>query len=166
MIYQDSEFIYDSETGGLIHARDKSRNTKQFQPCGTKRDQGTGYKQVQAYGRGTHQHCVAWYLVTGEWVNQLDHINGRGWDNRLCNLRPCDHQQNQGNVGAPKHNTSGFKGVSYCKQTGKWRASIRNKSDPIHLGRFDSIILAALAYDNAARLVFGEFANVNFKGVV
>lgn len=38
-----------------------------------------------------------------------------------------------------KNNTSGIKGVSYYKKTGKWRAQIRVQGKNYHLGLYDKI---------------------------
>lgn len=58
-------------------------------------------------------------------------------------------------------NKSGYKGVSYCRQTGRWVAQI--KIDRIrHLGRFSTPEDAARAYDNAARTAWGSECYLNF----
>jgi hypothetical protein len=89
----------------------------------------------------------------------VDHINNNGLDNRRCNLRICSHAQNMRNRKIKAHNnTSGFKGVSWFKRLRKWRASI----SPTTIGYFDSKEEAAKAYDEAAKKLFGEFANINY----
>jgi hypothetical protein len=59
-----------------------------------------------------------------------------------------------------RHNTSGFKGVCRCRESGKWRASISKNGRWIHLGRFATPQAAHAAYADAARKLFGEFARV------
>jgi hypothetical protein len=59
--------------------------------------------------------------------------------------------------------TSRFYGVSKCSCTGRWRASVsgrKGKGD--HIGRFDSEIEAALAYDRVVEKEFGLKAFTNF----
>ena len=94
---------------------------------------------------------------------EVDHIDGNGLDNRKVNLRLATHAQNLMNQ--PKFSgvyTSMYKGVTWNKATNKWRAQIRANDKNRYLGTFQSEEEAALAYDNAAREVFGEFANTNF----
>ena len=62
----------------------------------------------------------------------------------------------------PTHNTSGFKGVSFRKDRGKYRAYISINNRIKHLGYYDTPEDAARAYDEAARFYFAEFACVNF----
>jgi len=54
-------------------------------------------------------------------------------------------------------NTSGFKGVSLNKRTGKWVASIGMQKVKYHLGSFDEKEEAALAYAEAKEQIHGEF---------
>lgn len=95
----------------------------------------------------------------------VDHKNGNGLDNRNINLRLCTVQQNLQNRPAQQNNTSGFKGVSYDKNRNKWTASICIKRKRKYIGRFNNKIDAAKAYDDAAKLHFGEFAFLNFPEV-
>ena len=92
---------------------------------------------------------------------QIDHINGNGLDNRKCNLRFANANQNQHNRKTNKNNKSGYKGVCWHKRHNKWisRISINNKL--IHLGLFNDKLDAANTYNNAAIKYYGEFANLN-----
>ena len=92
----------------------------------------------------------------------VDHINGNPRDNRRCNLRLASYANNQCNMKLPKHNTSGYKGVTYCTQKKKYRAQISVNNKTKHIGYFDSPEKAAKTYDIVAVLLFGEFACVNF----
>lgn len=93
----------------------------------------------------------------------VDHINGNRLDNRRCNLRAATRPQNAVNrVRTDSRNTSGYRGVTYNKPWGKWVAQLRHKTGSRHLGGFNTPEEAARAYDEAARRLFGEFAQTNF----
>jgi hypothetical protein len=63
----------------------------------------------------------------------------------------------------PAHNTSGYRGVTLEKSTGRWYAHIREPGKgQMHLGTFDTKEIAARAYDTAARKFLGERAKLNF----
>lgn len=93
---------------------------------------------------------------------QIDHINGDKLDNRRINLRICTASQNKANVDKPITNKSGYKGVSFHKITGKYRAVIKINGKYKHLGEFDNPEDAAVIYDINAKKYFGEFCRVNF----
>lgn len=94
--------------------------------------------------------------VTGAEI--IDHINHDGLDNQKSNLRICTNAQNMRNrSGLSKNSTSGFRGVSFCKQTGRWKAHIRVDLKKIHLGRHDTPELAYAAYLVANKKYFGAF---------
>jgi hypothetical protein len=57
--------------------------------------------------------------------------------------------------------TSQYIGVSLEKSRGLWVTTIRNNNKSIWLGRFNSEIDAAKAYDEAAKKYHGEFARLN-----
>ena len=57
-----------------------------------------------------------------------------------------------------RNNTSGYKGVSFHKDTGMYRARIMVRGVSIHLGAFRRPELAHAAYCEAAKKHFGEFA--------
>jgi hypothetical protein len=92
----------------------------------------------------------------------VDHENRNGLDNRRRNLRICTNQQNSMNTRS-RPGTSRFKGVCLDKRLGKWSAQITINGKKKHLGFFLEEWEAARAYDGAAKDLFGNFANLNFK---
>ncbi len=91
-----------------------------------------------------------------------DHINHNRLDNRRCNLRICTLAQNGYNRLPNTTGTSRYKGVHRHKQVRKWVAEIQYKNHSIHIGCFDYEQDAAIAYDDMAIRLFGEFACLNY----
>jgi len=90
---------------------------------------------------------------------QVDHIDGNGLNNQRSNLRLCTGQQNSQNCRLARHNTSGYKGVTFDR-TG-YRARITFNRKQILLGYFSTPEEAAQAYNKAAIKYFGRFAKLN-----
>ncbi len=93
-----------------------------------------------------------------------DHRNGDGLDNRRANLRTCTIRENSRKQAVRLgRGTSQFKGVFLCRDRKRqcWGATIKVDRRSINLGTFDDEVLAARAYNAAARDHFGEFAEVN-----
>lgn len=88
----------------------------------------------------------------------IDHINGDKEDNRLINLRECDHRTNGRNCKRSVKNTSGITGVRMDKRIQKWVAEIKIDGTGRHLGSFDTIEEAAAARKGAEK-VSGFHAN-------
>ena len=91
----------------------------------------------------------------------VDHKDGNTLNNRKNNLRQCTTQENFFNQKLRSNNVSGFKGVHWDKQLGKWRARIKVNYIGKHLGCFVNKEDAAVAYNNAALKNYGEFARLN-----
>jgi hypothetical protein len=90
-----------------------------------------------------------------------DHIDNDSLNNQKCNLRICSKGENQRNSNRPITNTSGYKGVYFHQN--KYMAAISLNNRFKYIGIFDTPLDAALAYDNKAREIYGEFARPNFK---
>jgi hypothetical protein len=122
------------------------------------------YVSTRIEGKKIYLHRVLLEAPKGKWV---DHRNGSPLDNRRTNLRLATHQQNMFNSGKRstykgKPTSSSFKGVTWDRSCGKYKARIKKNGIYHYLGHFDDPWKAALAYDHAALEMFGEFAQTNF----
>lgn len=94
----------------------------------------------------------------------IDHRDGDGLNNQRENLRKCNRSQNNINTRKRKNSTSIYKGVSYqasTKALKKWIAFVSSDKKHYFLGRYDTEIEAAIAYDRKALELHGEFAVLN-----
>jgi hypothetical protein len=129
-----------------------------------------------AYRNKDIWYATAWFPGAGKAVKMhqvvmgfpaplvVDHINGDGLDNQKSNLRICTKADNtrKARLARRSDNASGFRGTCWDKAKGKWMATIHVNSVQRFLGYFDCVENAALAYDEAARELHGEFATLNF----
>lgn len=163
---------YCPETGALYwrerprdHFQD-DRSTRTWNARYAKTRAGSagvnGRCNIRLSGRLFKAHRLVWFLHHGNWpTEQIDHINGNPADNRIENLREATNSQNQHNRGVNKNNTSGFKGVCWDRPRGKWRAQLILNRKTLFLGHYDNPEAASKAYQNAARVLHGEFARTN-----
>lgn len=102
-------------------------------------------------------------LVMGEFSAemQVDHIDGNVWNNCKGNLRLATNSQNTVNRHVVR-SKSGFRGVTFHRGAGKWQAQTKVLGKNKHLGLYETKEDAAVAYDEAAKKYFGEFAICNF----
>lgn len=114
----------------------------------------------------THQtkkflmHRLILGLQPGDGV-ECDHVNGNGLDNRRRNLRTATRSQQRTNSMKGPNRTSRFKGVCWASRRDKWQAQICLNHHNTFLGRFDCEEDAAIAYNAAAKQMFGTFAKTN-----
>ncbi|MEO1538492.1 MAG: AP2 domain-containing protein [Pseudomonadota bacterium] len=87
----------------------------------------------------------------------VDHIDGDGLNNVRSNLRLADKFENARNAKKRLDNKSGYKGVSFHKRLGKWRAYIATRGTQVHLGYFDTPELAHQSYCEASQEMHAEF---------
>lgn len=116
-----------------------------------------GYRVIGVDGRLYRAHRLAWLYVHGEWPKIIDHKDGDRDNNTIANLRLATALQNTANRRGDSR--SGYKGVTWQSQIGRWQARIRVKGKNIHLGVFGTAEEASKAYETAAKSVHGEFAN-------
>lgn len=117
----------------------------------------TGYYSVMVDGNYHLLHKLIYCYHHNTWPNVLDHKDRNKENNKIENLRPASKSLNEANTGLRRNNSSGYKGVAYHKAAKKWRAYLQCK----HIGLFDTIEEAALAYNQRAFETYGEFAYLN-----
>ncbi len=91
-------------------------------------------------------------------VTQLisDHQDGNPLNNRKENLRIIPKPLNSINCKTYKNNTSGCKGVTLHKRTGKWQANIQYQKTNHYLGLFENYDDAVKARKEAEKKYFGD----------
>lgn len=92
-----------------------------------------------------------------------DHIDGNRLNNRRSNLRSCTNRQNQFNSRPIRGGSSKYKGVCFHIHRRKWLTQIRGieSGKILFIGYFEDEEDAAIAYNVAAQLFYGEFAYLN-----
>ena len=142
---------YDPETGLFTWKVTRGGTARAGTLAGTLCKQ-RGYFQISIDNRLHQSHRLAWFYTHGVWPDELDHINRVRTDNRLENLREVTSSQNNQNASLRSNNTSGFKGVSFCSRTGRWRAQIRVDGKGRDLGRHRTPEEAFEAYRKGAAM--------------
>ena len=115
---------------------------------------GNGRPYAQRNAAGGKAIIMHRYILMATGESEIDHINGDSLDNRECNLRFATRSLNMHNRGPQKNNTTGYKGVCFDKNRGKYMASISVNRKQYNLGRFDTAEEAAAAYQKRAQQVY------------
>ncbi len=88
----------------------------------------------------------------------VDHRDNDGLNNRRKNLRLATTSQNGMNSRMQRNNSTGFKGVSLVRRSGKFSAIIIANRKTYNLGTFSTAQEAHAAYRGAAKVLHGKFA--------
>lgn len=127
---------------------------------------GTTYAVANIRGAdGTRRQQRMHQLLLGAGpADIVDHRNRNGLDNRRHNLRLVSSVTSNRNRRGCTHASPEFKGVSWCAQTERWKATIRCTAGgsvrTVTIGRFVEETKAASAYDLFAIRYWGEDALV------
>lgn len=146
--YQDGVLYWKVTPGGGKKAGDKAGYTHP-----------SGYMQTMLKGKSYYNHVLIFLLHHGYIPEEVDHIDNDPTNNWVDNLRPCTRSQNQSNKRLQSNNTSGIKGVGWCKRRRKWFARISKDKRRYTLGFFTSIEEASVVLSAARTEMHGEFAN-------
>jgi hypothetical protein len=126
-MWKDYDEIYEVSTEGQVFHKRLNRLALQS-------NHNSGYKVCGVRIQLVHRMVATIFIPNPDNLPEVDHINCIRTDNRVENLRWVTRKQNGQNQGIRIDNTSGIRGVSIIKSTGKWRASIGKKN----LGHFDT----------------------------
>lgn len=123
----------------------------------------SGYRIIKIKGKSYLSSRLAFLYMCGSFPEKsidIDHKNRIRSDDRWANLRKATRRQNAANGSCERrNNTSGYKGVMKQPKTEYWLAYSKRYGT---IGSYKTKEEAARAYDKAAILQFGEFANLNF----
>jgi hypothetical protein len=152
----DHLYIDKTIPHGLRWSKPRSRSVKVGDPAGSLKQRGQ--YMVRFYCDFYLNHRIIYFLETGNdpGQKQIDHVKH---DDNAGPLRLVTHQQNQFNRRKRRGSCSRYKGVVATK--GKWSAGITVDGNRHHLGLFNTEVEAALAYNQAAVSMFGEYAFLN-----
>lgn len=146
-------YRYDAQKGELLKIDGHKRKDA---------DKRTAtYSSIILNGRLCKEHRAIWIWHNGAIPEGLmiDHKDGNTSNNRIENLRLCNRSQNNCNRVIGRNNKTGYKGVS--RSGTKYLATISNNKKIECLGRHETAVDAAMAYDAAAAKLYGEFAKTN-----
>ena len=148
-------FIYDPETGQLRWRVNRRGTAKAGGIAG--HINSHGYRVVLIMNRPYRACRVIWKLQTGvdPKTQEIDHKNGAKSDDRWENLRLAARWQQTVNA-TTRPNRTGHRGVILAP-SGRYVATINYQGKFEHLGTFDTVELAAAAYQNAAAKYHAEY---------
>ena len=128
---------YDPESGAFRYRVPTSPISKPWRLAGGK--SSAGYLQIWVGKHHVYAHRLAVLYMTGEWPPQdVDHIDGCRDNNRWANLRLASRKQNNENQSLVRRNTSGFRGVTFAKSNGKWKAQVGHAGKNVYVGYYDT----------------------------
>lgn len=148
---------YDPDTGIFRWIKSNSNRACAGSIAGPKPHK-SGYCYIHIDGKSYASHRLVFLYMIGRFpIYDVDHKNRDRSDNRWINLREATRQQNMRNrIGKPNSKSS-IKAVHQLPG-GTWQARIVINRKTINLGCFECVEMAKIAYAEAAKRYFGEFA--------
>ncbi|MGO6755895.1 HNH endonuclease [Rhizobium ruizarguesonis] len=152
--YLNTIFAYDPLTGVLSTKINRGQAKAGF----IHRSQNTsGRIIVTIYGKTYLAHRIVWFMMTGAWPeNEIDHEDTDYLNNRWSNLREATNQQNAANRNVFMRSKTGVKGVHNVGK--RFKVTITFHGEQLHLGYYDTVEEGAEAYNEAAEILFEDFA--------
>lgn len=150
---KNKEYICDT----VISKEDYELVSKYNLYCSKQKN--TTYVRLKYNGKEIPLHHLIKGKPEGELV--VDHINNNGLNNTRENLRIVSRIINGHNKKKKENTLSSYIGVSFQKQTNKWRSYIKYENKQYSCGLFDKEINAAKEYDRIALQIYKKNANTN-----
>jgi len=151
-------FDYDPE-GFLVWKNNHRSNKVKDKRAGT--HARAGYEIIRIKGVGYRSHRLIYLWHHGYMPPIVDHFDREPANNKINNLRPATKAQNAQNSESRRGSSSRYKGVCFDKAEQKWLAAIWTPNKYINLGRFIYEADAAMAFNEAALELHGEFVVLN-----
>ena len=154
-----NNFVYDN--GFLVRIK-KSGGEKIGSVAGWETIcNGRPYRKLSVLSKTVYIHHAIFILHHGHLPKYIDHIDGNSLNNKIENLRAATQSQNMANSKKKNTNTSGYKGVTFRKDTKKWQSAIMVNGKHISLGSYENKEDAAMAYEAGALKYYQEFAKTD-----
>lgn len=156
-------FRYDN---GVLYWRKKGRGRKACLTAGARSGCGAVHIEIKIDGvkKIYKRYSLVFLYHFGRMPKMLDHINRKRDDDRIENLRECEHWQNSSNKTYSKKSPlpKGVREIK-CKKPrfGRYHVKISHRGRYFNLGYYNTIREAALAYNKKAIELCGEFACLN-----
>jgi len=126
---------YDPETGAFTWLKYRNYNARIGDVAGHL-DKSCGYIDIWADNKSYQAQRLAWFYMTGEWPNKIDHKDHIRHNNIWDNLRDATNQENSRNTKLYKTNKSGVVGVCWHKRDANWYSYIMVNLKQIYLGNY------------------------------
>lgn len=151
-LYNYLQETFEYRDGGLYYKKSPNRKI----PLGKRAGHANkdNYIAIGINKKVYKAHRLIFLYHKGYLPKTIDHIDRNPLNNKIENLREINISNNALNRGKNKTNKSGYKGVSYHKESKKWRAQTMVNYKKIHIGSFNSPEIAYQAYC--------EFVKTNF----
>lgn len=149
---------------GLLYWKKTTKGAREGNIAGGIHNSNSGPRRRITIGHSMFQATRLVFLWHKGWLPDfVDHIDRNSLNDKIENLRAATSSQNGKNRTSNKGSTSKYLGVCLdSERVGKWRAALQiRKGRIIFLGRYTSETEAAIAYNEAAKIHHGEFANLN-----
>jgi hypothetical protein len=152
MVALNNKFDYKE---GVLYHKHSVKRVKKGQPAGSLHH--SGYLQTSLNGKIIFNHRIIYAMHYGYYPKFIDHIDGNPLNNRIENLRPATMSENGCNKRMLNSNTSGYRGVTKCSKTGKWRVEVWKNNKTNYFGLYRDIELADLVACMAREKLHGNF---------
>lgn len=153
--------MFDYDPGGyLVYRVNPKGRAKKGDRAGAQ--QPNGYWHIMINRKRYFAHRLIFMYHHGFIPTQIDHIDRDKSNNRIENLRKAEHRQNMWNKEiTPTSSKSGYRGVIWLPDRGRWLAYSRYNGKMKYLGHFLDPHSAAIAYNDFVIKTRGEFAVLN-----
>lgn len=152
--------IFDYKDGNLYYKVSRKR-AKTGQRAGYLAQSGYLFIRLRPYRMALHRFIFLWYH--GYLPEIVDHIDRDILNNNIENLRSVTPSQSMWNTGSTKNSSSIYKGVIFISnnKNNKWVSSITYYRKKIYIGSYKTELEAAIAYNEKAKELHGEYACLN-----